>query len=77
MLVKEKNQVFNFVKLCSVRTDEVTKYHFVDLLRIYREAQLLIASRHLSSENEKVNLKSVKNVTSLEHCSLSIFLKTL
>ena len=38
ILAKDKNQVFNFVKLCNVLTDKVTKDHFVELFRIYREA---------------------------------------
>ena len=53
ILAKDKNQVFNFVKLCSVLTDEVTKDHLVELFRIYSEARSLMARRHLLSENEK------------------------
>ena len=59
ILAKDKNQVFNFLKLCSVLTDEVTKYHFVELFRIYSEACSLMARRHLLSENEKETLKSL------------------
>ena len=57
ILAKDKNQVFNFVKLCSVLTDEVTRDHFVELLRIYSEARSLMARRHLLSKNKKVTLK--------------------
>ena len=57
ILAKDKNQVFNFVKLCSVLTDEVTRDHFVELLRIYSEAPSLMARRHLLSKNKKVTLK--------------------
>ena len=57
ILAKDKNQVFNFVKLCSVLTDEVTRDHFVELFRIYSEARLLMARRHLLSKNKKVTLK--------------------
>ena len=59
ILAKDKNQVFNFVKLCSFLTDEVTKDNFVELFRIYSEACSLMARRHLLSENEKVTLKSL------------------
>ena len=60
ILAKDKNQVFNFVKLCSVLTDEVTKDHFVELFRIYSEARSLMARRHLLSDNEKETLKSLR-----------------
>ena len=59
ILAKDKNQVFNFVKLCDFLTDEVTKDHFVELLKIYCEARSLMARRHLLSENEKETLKSL------------------
>ena len=60
ILAKDKNQVFNFVKLCNFLTDEVTKDHFVELLKIYCEARSLMARRHLLSENEKETLKSLR-----------------
>ena len=60
ILAKDKNQVFNFVKLCDFPTDEVSKDHFVELLRIYCEARSLMARRHLLSENEKETLKSLR-----------------
>ena len=59
ILPKDKNQVFNFAKRCSVLTDEVAKDHFVESFRIYSEARSLMARRHLLSENEKVTLKSL------------------
>ena len=45
ILAKDKNQVFNFAKPCSVLTDEVTKDHFVELFRIYSKARLLMARK--------------------------------
>ena len=59
VLAKDKNQAFNFVKLCSVLTDEVTKYHFEELLRIYSGARSVMARRQLLLKIEKVTLKSL------------------
>ena len=52
ILAKDKNQEYNFVKLCNVLSDEVKKEHFVKLFSIYSEARSLMAQKnYLSDEN--------------------------
>ena len=51
ILVKDKNDVSNFSKLCSVLLDENLKKKFVDLFDLYSDARNLMARKgYLNSE---------------------------
>ena len=51
ILAKDKNDVFNFSKLCSVLFDENLKKKFVDLFELYNVARNLMAHKgYLNSE---------------------------
>ena len=48
ILAKDKNQVYNFEKLCSVLSDRLEREHFIEVFRLYSEAHSLMAKKHLT-----------------------------
>ena len=59
ILVKDKNQVYNFEKLCSVLSDRLEREHFIEVFRLYSEARLLMARKHILLDHEKARLTSL------------------
>ena len=59
ILAKDKNQVYNFEKLCSVLSDRLEREHFIEVFRLYSEARSLMARKRILLDHEK------KRVTSL------------
>ena len=47
ILAKDKNQVCNFEKLCSVLSDRLERENFIEVLRLYSEACLLMARKYI------------------------------
>ena len=59
ILAKDKNQVYNFEKLCSILSDRLEREHFIEVFRLYNEARSLMARKRILLDHEK------KRVTSL------------
>ena len=59
ILVKDKNQVYNFEKLCSGLSDRLEREHFIEVFRLYSEARLLMARKHILLDHEKARLTSL------------------
>ena len=58
ILAKDKNQVYNFEKLCSVLSHRLEREHFIEVFRLYSEARSLTAKKHILIDHEKGRLTS-------------------
>ena len=55
ILAKDKNQVYNFEKLCSVLPDRLEREHFIELFRLYSEARSLLGRKDILNNHEKAS----------------------
>ena len=59
ILAKDKNQVYNSEKICSVLSERLEREHFIEVFRLYSEARSLMDRKHILLDHEKARLTSL------------------